>query len=71
MKTILYTNENTKINVWQCETHEYVSDTPDDYETMLAVHQMLRESAKKGEEKDFVNCVRYLTKTNGYRLKDN
>ena len=67
MKTILYTNEDTRSSMWQCEGHVYVSGSDDEYETMLAVHQMVRES----DDASIVESVRFLIKTNGIKFKDN
>ena len=61
MRTILYTNRNTKKCVWLCEKYMYDSVNSHDYEVMSQTHAMLNETKKS----DFVEGIRILLKSNG------
>jgi len=61
MRTILYTNQNTGKCIWQCEKYHYESYDENDFVVMSNAHCMLNES----KDKDFVEGIRLLLKSNG------
>ena len=62
MKTVLYTNTNTKKCIWLSETHVYESDGSDNmYDVMATTHLMIDEE----QNPDMIEGIRLLLKANG------
>ena len=61
MRTVLYTNTNSKKCIWECETHRYESLNEHDYSVMMTTHLMVDES----KDSHMVQGIRLLIKSNG------
>lgn len=65
MRTLLYTNENTKTCVWESETHKMEGRDSDMlYDVMSVAHQRINYT----KDMDLVEGIRLLLKVNGDKI---
>ena len=67
MRTILYTNENTKTCIWECETHTFTSHDKTSYNVMSVAHERVDGT----RDIDLVQGIRMLLKANGELIDKN